>query len=455
MSASGYNFIDIHKIKNNHMSSISRNNKGILSIVAFLAILLAVVTGCKKKEYDTPPVIIPDPTATIDSLKMSFLPDTIGMMRVKTDMIIEGVVSANDESGNIYKNLYIQDSTGGIVIAIDQVDLYTLFKVGQKVVVKCKDLYLGQYGGVTELGYPFNGAIGRIPSVLMASHFYLDGPRGNAPVADTIDVTNTTQLANDINKLIVVKNVRFEDAGLPFVTGDATTNRNIDDATGNPIKISGENFILRTSNYASFCTSRLPNGIGSIRGILSKFNGQYQMYIRDLNDLVKFDSSGVQVTIYQTGFETSPTDWVTYAVSGNNFTYDGSYKVMVGNGYQGTAPSNCYLISPALNLTGYTDPVLTFKTWTKYTDSGLANPFEALISTNYSGSGDPTLATWTPLTCNIPAANSASWTSSGNVSLNAYVGHTVYIGFHYRSSGTSSSSASKWEVDTFKVVGTK
>jgi hypothetical protein len=125
---------------------------------------------------------------------------------------------------------------------------------------------------------------------------------------------------------------------------------------------------------------------------------------------------------------------------------------MVANGYQGDVPSEDWLISPGIDLTNVTSPVLTFKTWTKYTDNGLANPLEVFISTDYSGSGNPSGATWTPLPATLPAANSSTWTSSGDVDLSAYQ-QKVYIGFRYRSSGTSSSTASKWEVDTFTVSG--
>jgi hypothetical protein len=125
---------------------------------------------------------------------------------------------------------------------------------------------------------------------------------------------------------------------------------------------------------------------------------------------------------------------------------------MVGNGYLGDVPSEDWLISPALNLAGVSQSILTFKTWTQFTDSGIANPMEVFISTNYSGSGDPSAATWTPLACTLPAANSKVWTSSGEIDLSMY-NQKVYIGYKYRSSGTTASTASKWEVDTFKVTG--
>jgi hypothetical protein len=420
--------------------------------------LAAGLAGCVKKEFDVPPVYIPtvnfSSNVSIKGLKGMFAGS---LMQINADTIIQGIVSANDESGNIYKQLFIQDSTGGILVGIDVTSLYTTYKVGQRILIKCQGLYLGQYGGVTQLGYIYNGAIGRIPSSLVAGHIYLDSLPGKAPVPDTIDVNSAASLPGKISTLVAVKDVRFPDAGSPYVmTGDSYTNRDIADAAGEVIMIDGSSLILRTSQYASFAPSPMPIGKGTLVGILSAYNGQYQMYIRDTTDCVKFDTAGIGpilTTIYEQYFDASPPDWVIYSVASNkNWTWDSQYKVMVGNGYLGEAPSEDWLISPALNLTSVSQPVLTFKTWTQFTDGGIANPLEVFISTDYSGSGNPTVATWTPLTCTLSPANSKVWTSSGDIDLSMYH-QKVYIGYKYRSSGTTASTASKWEVDTFKLTG--
>ncbi len=60
--------------------------------------------------------------------------------------------------------------------------------------------------------------------------------------------------------------------------------------------------------------------------------------------------------------------------------------------------------------------------------------------------------TWTAL--NIPLDQASGWGfyNSGNVSLNNYIGQKVRIAFKYKS---TTSSASTWEIDNFKVKGTK
>lgn len=423
----------------------------------FIAAALALPwSGCVKQDFDVPPVTVPHvdftSNVTIEGLKAMLTGD---LLEITADTIIQGIISANDESGNIYKTLYMQDQTAGLEVKIDRTSLYTEFKVGQRVFIKCKGLYLGKYGGLTQLGYIYNGSIGRIPDAMIAEHIYRDSLPGKAPVPDTLDFT--ASLTGKLSKLVAVKDVRFPDYGNTYVIpGEENTNRDIADAFGNPIVIGGETFILRSSKYANFANTKMPAGKGTLVGILSIYNDQYQMYIRDTSDCVKFDTAGippVETTIYEQNFDAAPPDWVVWSVKSNkNWEWDSQYKCMIANGYQGDVASEDWLVSPAIDLTGVTQTILTFKTWTKYTDSGLANPLEVYISTNYSGSGDPSGATWTVLPCTLPAANSATWTSSGEVDLSMY-NQPVFIAYKYRSSGTTSSTASKWEVDTFKVTG--
>ena len=95
---------------------------------------------------------------------------------------IKGIVTGNDKSGNIYKKIYIEDNTGGLDVEIDAYDLYTSFNVGQRVFIKCQGLYLGQYGSAMELGYLYQGGIGRIPATMMSTHIYTDSLPGKEPV---------------------------------------------------------------------------------------------------------------------------------------------------------------------------------------------------------------------------------------------------------------------------------
>jgi hypothetical protein len=244
----------------------------ILSGIYFL-------TGCVKGDFDTPTPPKADSAANISISQLLAMHTAGTVTDITTDVIVKGVVVANDETGNLYKQIYIEDDSAGLQIQLDAKSLYTSYKVGQLVYIKCKGLALGEYGGNVQLGYNVEGVINRIPAAIISSHLLLDGWPGEAPASKLITIP--TLSASRLNMLVKLEGIHFADAGQPFSLSTATTNRNMLDASSNIL-------VLRTSNYATFASSLIPSGTGTVTGILSIYNAGYQFYIRDLNDLQGF-----------------------------------------------------------------------------------------------------------------------------------------------------------------------
>jgi len=253
----------------------------VFNIILPFAFLLLIFTGCIKDKFDTPPLTIPTvnftANTTIESLTNMY---TGTLASINDGIIISGVVSANDESGNYYKAFILQDETGGIEVDIDQADLYTTYGLGQKVFIKCQGMYLGEYYGLLQLGYSVNSTIGNLPATLISSHIYPESLPGKnvQPVTLTIP-----ELSNRyISCLVKLDSVHFIEAGQMFaVQTSSGTNRTIVDNNGNTLT-------LRTSKYASFASNAMPAGNFDLMGILSIYNSEYELYIRDLNDIVKY-----------------------------------------------------------------------------------------------------------------------------------------------------------------------
>ena len=90
-------------------------------------------------------------TATIAELKALYAKH--GALKIEDDdMVISGKVISDDHSGNIYRELYIQDETGVISVKLGLTSLYCDYKLGQTVYVKCGGLTIGQYNGMPQLG---------------------------------------------------------------------------------------------------------------------------------------------------------------------------------------------------------------------------------------------------------------------------------------------------------------
>jgi hypothetical protein len=450
-------YIPIRKQKKKDTMNLTIfKNSRTLSFVSLLALFVLLITGCVKQNFDEPPINIPHyngkANATIDTLGKIYgsHPDTL---LITQDIVIKGIVTANDESGNIYKKFFIQDSTAGIDVEIDASNLYTAFKVGQRVFIECKGLYLGLYGGALELGYPFNGSIGRMPAAIASAHIFRDSLPGKKPVPIVLDPVIGGPFGKYIGMLVGINAVSFPEAGQAYAPGLVTTSRTVADADGTALTLDGFPVILYNSGYSTFANNLLPYGIGTLQGILTIFNSKYEFLIRDLNDVKNFVDTG-QSIIYQNNFDASPADWVIFNTTGNKPWTWSTYFYMSANAFGGSGACETWLISPAIDLTNVTNPILTFKTWTKFTDNGFPTPLEVKISTDYAGSGDPALATWSSLQCTLSPQNSQNWTSSGDVSLAAF-NQPVYIAYRYRSSGNGSGTSASWEMDTFKVTGKK
>ena len=86
---------------------------------------------------------------TIHDLKTKY---KSGGLELSGNVWIRGQVISSDVTGNIYRELYIQDETGGIDVKVGKSSLYSDFRLGQWVYVYCDGLTLGAYNGMPQLG---------------------------------------------------------------------------------------------------------------------------------------------------------------------------------------------------------------------------------------------------------------------------------------------------------------
>src|SRR5690606_33007411 len=99
------------------------------SMLSLLCIGLILLAGACKREHEAPLLTEPaynGPSAntTIAALKEKYA--NISEPKViDEDLVIKAMVTGNDISGNIYKQLYIQDQTAAINMGIDQNSIYT------------------------------------------------------------------------------------------------------------------------------------------------------------------------------------------------------------------------------------------------------------------------------------------------------------------------------------------
>ncbi|MFW2589961.1 ExeM/NucH family extracellular endonuclease [Sagittula sp. SSi028] len=161
---------------------------------------------------------------------------------------------------------------------------------------------------------------------------------------------------------------------------------------------------------------------------------------------------------YSFDFETdfAEADWQAVSVDGDaaNTWYDSSFSgdgFAAVNAFGDTAAADDWLISPEIDISGLTAPVASFANTKNFDDAGIADPeVTFLYSTDYSGSGDPTAATWVELPFTASTGSFAE-TQSGDIDLSGVPAGPVHFAFRYESSGTGGGSSSLWQIDDFSV----
>lgn len=369
------------------------------------------------------------------------------------DFVLKAKVIANDKSGNLFKYIYVEDATGGIRINIDKADMFNdpRFAVGKEVYVKLKNLYVGAVSGEIQLGTPFSGAVGRIAETDVYKYFFDSKKAITAVTATEKTITQFTMA--DVGRWVKIKDLQFIAGDLEKVYASGqVTNRTLEDCSGNKV-------LLRTSNFADFAGQVIESGKGDVYGVLSIFNGTYQLWITDILgadlDDPRCDGS-VYVplaVLYKDDFAAGGfgSDWTTVNVAGTqvwNTSNQGNgtnyYAVM-------SAPLNNpanedWLISKTVSLVGKTKAAVSFTSDVRYG----GNALQVYATENYTG--NPATTTWVLLPAALDTNNAAfgDWVSSGNVDLSAFLGKNVRIAFKYTS---TSAAAATWEIDDFKIKG--
>lgn len=199
--------------------------------------------------------------------------------------------------------------------------------------------------------------------------------------------------------------VRFSPVGVGPASGTITHNSS--GAAQRTVTLSGEGFDPAVLSYTfNNCTTGGEPGSG----------------------FTAFSVSGVQV-------------WQCTSFGRNN-----SNGAQINGFTSGAAQLNeDWLISPAINLSGFNIPVLRFYSLSAFSGTAL----QVLVSSNYSGTGNPNTATWQPLPASLPATASNVWHLSDNIPLLDYKASGIYIAFKYSSSPAA--GASRWTIDDIEI----
>lgn len=433
-----------------------------LPLIASLALF-----ACER-DYDAPLLTEPEYTGpaaniTISELRTQNAAATENTPIIITkDQVLKAVITGNDESGNIFKKIYLQDETGAIEMGVDQNSVYNYYPVGQTVYIDLNGLSISVFGGEQQLGHP-EGNLFRTPWEDFKKHVSKDKwenlDKIKPIVLDDISIVNAAP--NEYKfKLVQFTGVTFKNGGKGIFAPETDYGEEyITDSHGNTI-------MIRTSSYANFAGNGLPEGKGNITGILGRYNGTWQLTLRTANDVSDFTGSneeggneggetpsGETKTVFEETFASSQGGFTiedkqlpeggTYVWKHDTFNDDSYMKASAFIGGS-SKPSESWLVSPAIDLTQVTAATLTFD----HTHKFAGTPFENYLTLWIT---EANTENWKQLTIDKYGTNNDYTFVTSTIDLSAYAGKTIKFAFKYVSDTTA---AGTWEVKNVKVTAT-
>jgi hypothetical protein len=415
-------------------------------IFSTFAIIAITFSACVKTEFDTPPPTPPcdwEANTTIQALKDSFLLQTTDTVRFSEDLIFRAVVTADDASGNFFRNIILQDETGGITLRFGVTDLYNSYPVGREVFVNVNGLNITDYNGVLQLG--------EIQEAVLQDHI-CRGVKGLPVEPEVVTIADLND--SHINTLVRIENVQFvsSSAGVPFADAVSnppqSVNHLVEECAGD------RTLIVRTSGYSDFAADLTPAGSGYIVGVYGVFGTDQQLFVRDPGD-VQFNDDRCESPLdedFQGGTPEQAVaiqDWGNFAIKGSRLwqieEFQGNRFAEATAFQDSESEMEAWLVTPPIDLE--TPKTMRFETaMAYYAHDG----FSILIATDYEG--DVTTATWEPLPCIVADGGSDwfDWVASGEIDLSVFNGGTAHVAFVYEGSGPGGETTN-YRVDNVEV----
>jgi hypothetical protein len=345
------------------------------------------MTGCEKDKVNPPdtPVMV-GTVYTIQQLKELSLPYIFD-----TAASLYATVTMDESTGNIYRQLYIQDSTGGMRLSFRTP---ARLKTGDSILVRLEGNRMRDSLGTYELV----DLDVRKDIVLLASRRYIE------PQEATLMQINSGMFDFQLVRVI---DVQFDAGDTSATWADKLTatadNHTLEDCRKNTITV-------RTSGRATFAGEKLPRGKGSLVAVVGIFRADKQLWTRSMTEVnmngLRCEESGDEFrTILSETFAEGKGDFTTYSVIGaQEWSYNAGFVCMAMSGlFKGSNYENeDWLISPYLDLTATSEIELSFShTISKGSTNVVSQDYMKIhqsvwISSDYT-EGSPLKAQWTQL----------------------------------------------------------
>ena len=269
----------------------------------FLAIAITSMglAACMDKDWEAPQFDEPlygnnsimkeegDKVITIGELKEKYSSlinaSTDGVKEITDDWQLQVVVNGNDEGGNLYKQISVQDPTGAIIVGINGSNLYPYMPVGQQLLINLKGLHIGGYRKQAQIGAIYNGSsIGRMDTDVWEQHVRLLKEGEIEAKVDTVDFDENADKYILSGRIVKLSGVTISGEGTQVLApddGSVTLSSNC----ANRLINGKSSLVLRTSSYSKFANRAIPKGKADVYGVCTRYNNTWQILMRTESDL--------------------------------------------------------------------------------------------------------------------------------------------------------------------------
>ncbi len=385
---------------------------------------------------------------------------------------LTGYVVSKDDTGNFYKEIFIQDDPvdpqHALKVAVDMRSLFTKYDVGRKLYVQLNGLGLNKVHGEYVIGELDGEDVINIREN-KAKELIKRSCQVEAIVPKTVTVGEINE--DMLGMYVQLNNMQFDRSEIGKTFVDAADSY---DSHRKMVSCEDEEELqLETSTFASFKDNLLPEGQGSVKGILSRDYRDDYYVLRVLGaDEFSFDGErcdppllecdgdnvgGNNVVFFDdfesySAYSTDIPGWTNVNVNGGSTlyqvrSYDGNQYIQCSAYRSGENPLEVWAITPAINLDNTDGELLSFKTKTGYNNGPALTVY---VSTDYDG--DIEAATWLLVDTDIANGPSSGYMTDwveGTADISCLSGN-VYVAFQYK--GGDGEVTTTFQIDDVKVT---
>jgi hypothetical protein len=425
-----------------------KSTKIYTSILAAALLLGSILFFSCKKNPSEPPVrtVAMGPSVTIQQLRNNYATYNGVSIKFSSNTILNGVVTCDEASGNLYKQVYIRDYSGTFAVTKNYGAIALRFLHGTSGFLSVGDsIAVNLNGALLDKSSGGSLQIDSLDAINQVVH--LKSGLNPQPLVVTIPQLNT--FSNTIGggfiydgQLVQLNNVEFVSSEVgttfaiyqapPVIAAPKNVNKFLGDSLRNTI-------VAYNSGYANFATQIIPNNSGSVVAVANLYSTM-QLTLRSFAEInlnkpyntIVYDS--ISQNFSNAGLSSKspvlPNGWTSIAYKGN-LTWQGAqygnpfslynnplnwkYAPSASNYHTTDVQNDMWLISPPVKDHGAAGNYLDFSMVEQYgTNIKLVT---VLVSGTFDGTHlDPTQ--WQDISFafpNIPPSASNGWTN-GTVS---------------------------------------